>query len=93
MNTKIAMMFVWVFIVVLLSVALSQVKSKEGFWHPWGRWGWRGWGWRPRWSGWNVPYGWRGSDAYLNCIRNHSDNPNKDEICCQKVFGTSCADI
>ena len=68
-------------ILTLLVFFLVRNYSKENFWH----------GWRRRWF-YNRPYV-EYSDAYLNCIRNHSNIPNKDEKCCHIVFGTSCNNI
>ena len=74
-------------VVITILICRNGNNDNESFWHGprwgWGRWG--GWG-RPRWN-------WNESDGYLNCIRNHSSDPNRDEKCCQIVFGTSCDNI
>ncbi len=94
----ISCLFLTVIVALLAIILVKQQKcGSEGFWH-----GWRGGGWEPRWgaSRWGPRWGFgrwnwndRESNAYLNCIRNHADNPNKDELCCQTVFGTSCVNI
>lgn len=85
MNQKIVLLSL---VLVLIIVVVLFVKFRESFWHG-PRWfGPRWYG--PRWYG--RPY-WNQSDDYLHCIRVNNTDPNRDEKCCQIVFGTSCQNL